>query len=91
MTKEDEQTKIVKRAFYKTFFIVFIPLMIIFLIAGGSWFFSFGGLLFSLIFSSVFALFIAFIVAVARGAYRRGRQIGDIIEAKHKEVKKSKR
>lgn len=66
-------------------------MMVIFLIVGGSWFFSFGGFLFSFIFSTLLALFIAFIGAVVRGAYRRGRQIGDIIEASHKKVKKSKR
>ena len=46
---------------------------------------SFGGFMITIIFS----LFVSFIIAVMYGAARRGKQIGDIIEANHKKLSKS--
>tara|TARA_Y100000310_G_scaffold329240_1_gene398681 strand:+ start:3224 stop:3484 length:261 start_codon:yes stop_codon:yes gene_type:complete len=80
----DEQGKKVSKVFIWSF-VVSESIFILFAIS--TQFFKFLGIVVGITMVTSLSLFIAIVLAVGYGAARRGAQIGDIIEARHKEVK----
>lgn len=83
----DEQSKRVVRVLKKSFMISFILFETVSLLLTG---FTYN-LILATILSLAAAIFLAILIAVAYRAARRGSQIGEIIEAKHKEIREKKR
>ena len=83
---EDHSTKVGK-VFLWSFFIIELFFIILAIPSIGEKSFlgfgSFGGF----ILVTGFSLLVAFFIAIGYGAWRRGGQIGEIIEAKHREIK----
>lgn len=86
---KDEHSKKVMNVFTKTLIIseviLVLIILLIFLVVGT---FNFILFLIMVFIMTMIALFFAVIGALLCGAGIRGRQIGEIIEAKHKEIKK---
>src|SRR3989338_9110684 len=88
---KDEHGKKIMNVFTKTFVISEIILMLIVLfIFIGVGTFNFVLFLIMGLIMTIISLFFAVIGAALCGAGIKGRQIGEIIEAKHKEIKKKK-
>ena len=83
----DEQSKKVSKVFIWTF-IIFEGIFILLALpsVGEKPFLGFGSAG-GFIIVTVVSLIISFFIALIYGASRRGMQIGDILEAKHKEIK----
>lgn len=87
MANIDEQSKKVSKVFIWTFIIVEVIFVLLALpYAGEKPFLGFGSAG-GFVLVAVFSLGVAFFVALIYGAARRGMQIGDILEAKHKEIR----
>jgi len=81
MQKYNEHERKVGKVFIYSFIILEVFFVVLTLIYGGT---SLGGY----IFETVFVFFVALGIGVMYGGARRGMQIGQIIEAKHKEITK---
>ena len=87
---EDIQGRKVGKVFGWSFLVIELFLIILsFPYAGEKEFIGFGSLG-GFILVTVFSFIVAFFIALLYGAGRRGKQIGDIIEATHKNIIKNK-
>lgn len=84
----DEHSKKVFQVFSWSF--IFLGTLLI-LFALLTRFFQYFGIFVGIAAITILSLFIAIIIAIGYAAARRGAQIGDIIEAKHKEIKNKRK
>ncbi len=83
--KPDGQGTLIMKTFMWSFVILLSLFMLIVVLAGIS---SLNDFFVAIIIGTILSSFFAFFIALMVGAGRRGMQIGEIIEAKHKKIKK---
>ncbi len=81
MKKYDEHGKKVGKVFIYSFITLELFFIILTLVYGGT---SMGGY----VLETIFVFFFSLVISALYGGARRGMQIGEIIEAKHKEITK---